>query len=97
MVREKVLLNTRDELPYSTTVQITRFDESQPDVVVLNCDIVVEKESQKKIVIGSQGQMLKQIGIEARADIEGLLGKRVFLELYVRVKPKWRDDPTVSR
>jgi GTP-binding protein Era len=93
MVREKVLLNTRDELPYSTTVQITRFDESQPDVVVLNCDIVVEKESQKKIVIGSQGQMLKQIGIEARADIEGLLGKRVFLELYVRVKTKWRDDP----
>jgi GTP-binding protein Era len=93
MVREKVLLNTRDELPYSTTVQITRFDESQPDVVVLNCDIVVEKESQKKIVIGSQGQMLKQIGIEARADIEALLGKRVYLELYVRVKPKWRDDP----
>ena len=93
MVREKVLLNTRDELPYSTTVQITRFDESQPDVVVLNCDVVVEKESQKKIVIGSQGQMLKQIGIEARAEIEGLLGKRVFLELYVRVKPKWRDDP----
>ena len=93
MVREKVLLNTRDELPYSTTVQITRFDESQPDVVVLNCEIVVEKESQKKIVIGSQGQMLKQIGIQARADIEGLLGKRVFLELYVRVKPKWRDDP----
>jgi len=93
MVREKVLLNTRDELPYSTTVQIIRFDESQPDVVVLNCDIVVEKDSQKKIVIGSQGQMLKQIGIEARADIERLLGKRVFLELYVRVKPKWRDDP----
>jgi GTP-binding protein Era len=93
LVREKVLLNTRDELPYSTTVQITRFDESQGDVVVLNCDIVVEKESQKKIVIGSQGQMLKQIGIDARADIEELLGKRVFLELYVRVKPKWRDDP----
>ena len=89
----KSAVNTREELPYSTTVQIIRFDESQPDVVVLNCDIVVEKESQKKIVIGSQGQMLKQIGIEARADIEGLLGKRVFLELYVRVKPKWRDDP----
>jgi GTP-binding protein Era len=93
IVREKVLVNTRDELPYSTTVQITRFDESQPEVVVLNCDIVVEKESQKKIVIGSQGQMLKRIGIQARVDIEGLLGKRVFLELYVRVKPKWRDDP----
>jgi GTPase len=93
IVREKVLLNTRDELPYSTTVQIARYDESQPDVAVLNCDIFVEKESQKKIVIGSQGQMLKQIGIEARADIESLLGRRVFLELYVRVKPRWRDDP----
>ncbi|MCI0421086.1 MAG: GTPase Era [Acidobacteria bacterium] len=93
IVREKLLLNTREELPYSTTVLITRFDESQPEVVVLNCDIVVEKDSQKKIVIGSQGQKLKQIGIEARTDIETLLGKRVYLELYVRVKPKWRDDP----
>ncbi|MBM3803947.1 MAG: GTPase Era [Acidimicrobiia bacterium] len=92
IVREKVLLHTREELPYSTTVQVTRFDESRPEVVVLNCDIFVEKESQKKIVIGTQGQMLKQIGIEARADIESLLGKRVYLELYVRVKPKWRDD-----
>lgn len=93
LVREKVLLNTREELPYSTTVLVNRFDESQPDVVVLNCDIVVEKESQKKIVIGSQGTMLKRIGIEARIDIEALLGKRVYLELFVRVKPKWRDDP----
>ena len=93
IVREKVLANTRDELPYSTTVRITRFDESQPDIVLLNCDIFVEKESQKKIVIGSQGQMLKEIGTKARADIESLLGRRVYLELYVRVKPKWRDDP----
>lgn len=93
MVREKVLLHTHEELPYSTTVQVTRFDESQAEVVVLHCDIFVEKESQKKIVIGSQGQKLKQIGTQARLDIEALLGKRVFLELFVRVKPKWRDDP----
>jgi GTPase len=93
IVREKVLANTREELPYSTTVLVTRFDESQDNVVLLNCDIVVEKESQKKIVIGSQGQMLKRIGTEARLEIEGLLGKRVYLELYVRVKARWRDDP----
>jgi len=92
MVREKVLLHTHEELPYSTTVQVTRFDESLGQVVVLHCDIFVEKESQKKIVIGSQGQKLKQIGTDARLEIEGLLGKRVFLELFVRVKPKWRDD-----
>jgi GTP-binding protein Era len=92
IVREKVLLNTHEELPYSTTVLVKRFDESQEEVVVLNCDIVVEKESQKKIVIGAQGQKLKKIGTEARLDIEALLGKRVYLELYVRVKSKWRDD-----
>jgi GTPase len=93
IVREKVLANTHEELPYSTTVLVTRFDESQDNLVFLNCDIVVEKESQKKIVIGSQGQMLKRIGTEARLEIEGLLDKRVYLELYVRVKSRWRDDP----
>jgi GTP-binding protein Era len=93
IVREKVLLNTQDELPYSTTVLVTRFDESQQEVVVLSCDIVVEKDSQKKIVIGSQGQKLKRIGTEARIEIESLLDKRVYLDLYVRVKSKWRDDP----
>jgi GTPase len=93
IVREKVLSETHEELPYSTTVVVTRFDESQEDLVLLYCDIVVEKESQRKIVIGSQGQKLKQIGTEARIDIEKLLGKRVYLELYVRVKTRWRDDP----
>jgi GTP-binding protein Era len=92
LVREKVLQNTHEELPYSTMVIVTRFDESKTDLVMLHCDIVVEKDSQKKIVVGSQGQKLKQIGIEARIDIEALLGKRVYLELYVKVKSKWRDD-----
>jgi GTP-binding protein Era len=78
MVREKVLLNTRDELPYSTTVQITRFDESQPDVVVLNCDVVVEKESQKKIVIGSQGQMLNRSALKPGPKSKGCLASASF-------------------
>ena len=93
MVREKVLLRTQQELPYTSTVLVTRFDEEQEDVVVLHCEIYVEKESQKKIIIGSQGQMLKKIGMEARADIEAMLSKRVYLDLFVKVKSRWRDDP----
>jgi GTP-binding protein Era len=91
IVREKILRQTEEELPYSTTVQVIRF-EDKGEVAVINCDIYVERDSQKKIVIGSQGSRLKQIGIDARRDIEKMLQKRVFLELYVRVKPKWRDD-----
>jgi GTP-binding protein Era len=91
-VREKVLSNTQEELPYSTTVLVARFEEKE-ELTVIHCDIYVEKESQKKIIIGSQGQKLKKIGTEARLEIENLLGKRVFLELFVKVKPKWRDDP----
>jgi GTPase len=91
-VREKVLSNTQEELPYSTTVLVARFEEKE-ELTVIHCDIYVEKESQKKIIIGSQGQKLKKIGTEARLDIENLLGKKVYLELFVKVKPKWRDDP----
>ena len=91
-VREKVLSNTQEELPYSTTVLVARFEEKE-ELTVIHCDIYVEKESQKKIIIGSQGQKLKKIGTEARLEIENLLGKKVFLELFVKVKPKWRDDP----
>jgi GTP-binding protein Era len=61
-------------------------------LTVIHCDIYVERESQKKIIIGSQGQKLKKIGTEARLVIEDLLGRKVFLELFVKVKPKWRDD-----
>lgn len=91
IVREKILRQTEEELPYSTTVEVSRF-EDKGEVAVIHCDIYVERDSQKKIVIGSQGSRLKQIGMDARRDIEKMLQKRVFLELYVRVKPKWRDD-----
>jgi GTP-binding protein Era len=91
IVREKVLRQTEEELPYATTVLVNRF-EDKPEVAVIHCDIYVERASQKKIVIGSQGSRLKQIGTQARLEIESLLQKRVFLELYVKVQPKWRDD-----
>jgi GTPase len=92
LVREKILVNTAEELPYTTTVLVERFQE-EGDLVLIHCSIYVEKDSHKKIVIGSHAQKLKRIGTEARTEIERLLGKRVYLELFVKVKPKWRDDP----
>ena len=93
LVREKILHHTREELPFSIAVFVNRFQERDDQLVFLACDIVVERPSQRKIVIGSHGQLLKQIGTEARADIEKLLGKRVYLELFVKVQPDWRNDP----
>lgn len=93
MVREKVLQHTQQELPYSTSVVIKLFDEREESINRIYCDIYVEKESQRKILIGSQGGKLKIIGVEARTDIEALLGKQVYLDLFVKVRPKWRDDP----
>jgi len=93
LVREKILHHTREELPFSIAVFVNRFQERDDQLVFLACDIVVERPSQRKIVIGSHGQLLKQIGIEARTDIEKLLGKRVYLELFVKVQPDWRNDP----
>jgi GTP-binding protein Era len=92
LVREKILRHTSEELPYTTTVLVERFEE-EDDLVVIHCSIYVEKDSHKKIVIGSQAHKLKRIGTEARGEIEKLLGKRVYLELFVKVKHNWRDDP----
>jgi GTP-binding protein Era len=91
LVREKVLHYTREELPYSTTVLIASYEDREK-LVLIHCDIYVEKESQKKIIVGKQGQTLKKIGIAARKDIEDRVGKQVYLELYVKVKSQWRDD-----
>jgi GTP-binding protein Era len=91
LVREKILLNTAEELPYATTVLVERFEE-EPDLVRIYCSIYVDKDSHKKIVIGSQARKLKRIGTEARSEIEKLLEKRVYLDLFVKVKPRWRDD-----
>ncbi len=95
LIREKVLRHTRQELPYSTAVRLDLFDESRREegFVHIGASIVVDKESQKKIVIGRAGRMIKQIGIEARKDIEELLAvSRIFLDLHVKVEPGWRDS-----
>jgi GTP-binding protein Era len=90
IVREKVILHTRQELPYATAVVIDDFEESE-SITRIHASIVVERDSQKPIIIGSGGDMLKQIGTEARRELERLFPPKVFLELYVKVEPHWRD------
>jgi GTP-binding protein Era len=92
LVREAVLAHTRQEVPYATAVAIDRFSE-EPRLCRIAATIVVEKESQKGIVIGAGGQRLKQIGSAARLEIEKLIGRKVFLELWVKVAPDWTDSP----
>jgi len=96
-VREKVLQHTRAELPFSTAVVIDQYEEPQKPggLTRIYCTILVEQESQKPIVIGRAGDMIKRIGTEARLDLEASLGGKVFLDLRVKVKADWRDDERV--
>ena len=89
-VREKILNLTEEEVPHSITCLTTEFEEKE-NIVNIAVDIIVDRASLKKIIIGSQGSMLKQIGTLARKDIETLLNKKVYLELFVKVIPNWRD------
>jgi GTP-binding protein Era len=93
IVREQVLQLTHDELPHSTAVVVDRFEEPGEDnVLKIYCTILVERESQKPIVVGKSGTMIKKIGTAARHEIETFFGTRVFLDLHVKVKSEWRDD-----
>ena len=92
-VREKLLVHTRAELPFSTAVTVDTFDEEDRGRILrLYCTIFVEQDSQKGIVIGRGGEMLKRIGTEARKDLEALFETKVFLDLRVKVNPDWRDN-----
>jgi len=94
IVREQVLQLTHDELPFSTAVVVDKFDEAADEGkrVDLYCTILVDRESQKPIVIGKGGSMIKQIGTAARVELEDYLEKHVYLDLHVKVKSEWRDD-----
>lgn len=96
-IREKVLRHTREELPHATAVTIDRWETRPDGLTAIEASIFVERESQKAIVIGRAGNLMKLIGSEARADIEGLLGGPVFLRLWVKVRPRWRDDERALR
>jgi len=93
IIREKVLHHTSDELPYTTAVAVERFDEDeQTGMISIWATIHVERDSQKPIVIGRRGEMIKRIGTEARVELESILGTKVFLDLHVAVHASWRDD-----
>ncbi|MGX7148674.1 GTPase Era [Enterococcus ureasiticus] len=91
LVREKVLLLTRDEIPHSVAVVVDSMKRDENDKVRIQATIIVERDSQKGIIIGKGGKMLKQIGTKARQDIEHLLDDKVYLELWVKVQKDWRD------
>ena len=92
MVREKILSSTGEEIPYVTAVITERWDESDPEQLRIYCAIYVERNSQKAIIIGKGGSKLKKIGTEARVDIENLLGRHVYLQLFVKVVEDWRNS-----
>lgn len=92
-VREKVMLATQDELPYSAAVTIDQFQDARPKIVRIIATIHVERASQKPIVIGRQGERVKQIGTSARRDLELFLQSKVYLELHVRVTEEWSSRP----
>lgn len=89
IVREKIFLNYDQEIPYSTEVAISEFKE-QDDIIKIRAEIYVERNSQKGILIGKSGSMLKKVGIEARKDMEAFFAKKVFLETHVKVADNWR-------
>jgi GTP-binding protein Era len=94
LVREQVLRLLHQEVPHSIAVVVEQFKERGPDMTYIAATIYVERDSQKGIVIGAGGRMLKQIGSAARQEIERLVGTKVFLELWVKVRAKWRRDDT---
>ena len=97
IVREQVLQHTHDELPFSTAVVVDKFEEPEREkgLMRLYCTILVERESQKPIVIGARGEMIKPIGTAARQELERFFDTKVFLDLHVKVKPDWREDERI--
>lgn len=97
MIREKIFRLTRDEIPYSTAVIVESFTERENGVVAIQAAICLERATQKGIIIGKRGELLKKIGTQARGDIERLLGTRVFLELFVKIEENWSERTSKLR
>ncbi|HEY4683841.1 MAG TPA: GTPase Era [Candidatus Acidoferrales bacterium] len=96
IIREQVFERTRQELPYMTAVIVEQFEELDR-LIRIAATILVEREGQKRILIGAKGAMLKEIGSRARKELEMLLGAKIFLELFVKVRPNWREKPAIVR
>jgi len=97
LIREQIMLQLRDEVPYGTAVRVRDFKERDNGITYINADIFVERDSHKSIVIGKGGAQLKALGAAAREQIEALVGGKVFLELWVKVSKDWRHDPNQLR
>jgi GTP-binding protein Era len=95
IIREKIMEKTGEEIPYSVAVDVDSWTEREDGIVAIAANIFVEREGQKGIIIGAKGRMLKEVGTLARIDIERLLGARVFLQLWVKVKRGWRDNKKI--
>jgi GTP-binding protein Era len=91
MIREKIFSMYEDEIPYHTAVLIQEYKEKDT-LTKIQADIIVQRETQKGILLGEGGKMIRQLGTEARKEIEEFIGRKVFLELFVKVRPKWRDN-----
>ena len=91
MIREKIFSMYQDEIPYHTAVLVQEFKEKET-LTKIQADIIVQRETQKGILLGEGGKMIRQLGTEARKEIEEFIGRKVFLELFVKVRPKWRDN-----
>jgi len=96
MIREKIFLLYGDEIPYQATVLVQEFQEKS-SLTKVRADIIVQRETQKGIILGEGGKMIKRLGSEARKDIEAFIDRKVFLELFVKVRPKWRDTDIFLR
>ncbi|MEN1970681.1 GTPase Era [Lentibacillus sp. N15] len=97
LIREKVLQLTREEIPHSIAVVIENIEKRESNAIFIQATVITERKSQKGILIGKQGKMLKEIGKRARADIEALLGTRVYLELWIKVQDNWRNRQSQLR
>lgn len=92
VIREKAIQLTYHELPYALAVMVDKYEE-KPRLLRIECTLAVERDSQKKILIGHRGEMLKKIGTEARKELEKMLGSKIYLGLFVKVMPDWRENP----
>lgn len=98
VIREKLLQKTREELPYAIAVVLDEFrEDEEKGLIMIKATILVERDSQKRIVIGEGGRLLKEVGQEARMELEKMLGRKIYLELWVKVKRNWRQDERILK
>lgn len=97
VIREKSFETLRDEVPYGLAVEIRKFDENSKPTVHIHADLILNKDSHKPMVVGAKGQRIKHIGMQARKDLEKMLGRPVYLELFVRVKKNWTKNPMTMK